>query len=111
MKLLHSIEGDLSQLEERTVLDLMDVLRKVHSTRLSLAVTEKSASLIENLHNIVCDMASENMELVDGNFALNYLNRICHIDSDLLDQDKVKVFVDIFRMKANDPDTVSFLVD
>ena len=73
MKLLNSIEGDMSQLEERSVLNLMDALRKVHALSVSPLITRTSANHISSLHKIVCEMASENEELVDGKFCLEYL--------------------------------------
>ena len=54
-------------------------------------------------------MASENADLVDINFCLQYLLGISKVEN--ADQAKVQAFVDIFKAKANDTATITFLKD
>ena len=54
-------------------------------------------------------MASENADLVDINFCLQYLLGASKAEN--IDRKKVETFVDIFRSKASDAATISFLKD
>jgi len=57
-QLIDSINGDISSLEERAVIDLMNTLSTIIGTESKLS--RKSVELSRRVHNVVTDMAVEN---------------------------------------------------
>ena len=77
LKLIDSINNDISSLEERPVIDLMKALSKLLTQQhLQPNVQGQARDLFKRVHNVVSDMAIENQDLVDTNFIIDYLNSI-----------------------------------
>ena len=70
-QLIESINGDISLLEERTVISLINSLTKIASQNNKLV--GKSIDLVRRVHQVVATMAIENEGLVDTNFVFEYL--------------------------------------
>lgn len=101
LKLIDSIKNDISSLEERPVVDLVNALTKLISQRQRGKVASEALQLFSRVHSVVSDMAVENADLVDTNFIMDYLNSISTIQKRRrLDQEKTDSFLDMFRKKC-----------
>ena len=92
-KILQSIEQDISSLEEQTVVFLMNNLSQMIGSNLT---GNTASNLFKTVHNVVCEMAVENADLVDSQFVVDYLNSIRHRRY-ILSRDKTDAFVDLMR--------------
>jgi len=99
--LVDSIKEDISSLEERPVLDLVNVLSRLLAQGLRPQTSAKAADLLATVHGVVSDMAVENADLVEASFILDYLNAI-KVERRRLDADKTEAFVDMFRAKCQE---------
>ena len=65
-QIIQSIGVDISALDERPVLTLINTLTKIMSQRTaSRELNTETLNLINNVHNVVSDMAVENADLVE----------------------------------------------
>jgi len=108
--LLESINDDISSLEERPVVELMQALTKIIALNPRNDVMQTATYLYKRVHDVVSDMAVENADLVDLNFIMDYLNSI-NVMQRRLDKDKTEAFVDMFRNKCKDESTVRYISD
>ena len=100
-KLLLSIDNDIRSLEERPVIQLMATLSNLSGQNLRGSTRRALNNLFVKLHTVVSQMASENADLVDSNFVLDYLfttqNLFTNRRSRRDDPCTVDSFLDIFR--------------
>ena len=64
-QIAQSIGVDISALDERPVLTLITTLTKIVSQRTGRELNSETLNLLNNVHNVVCDMAVENADLVE----------------------------------------------
>lgn len=74
--IISSIEKDISSIEERTVITLMQALGQLEAFYFAGRRSSSVSKLAAHMHNVVANMAIENAELVDVNFMIDYLHAI-----------------------------------
>lgn len=107
-KVLQDIQSDISQLEERNVIELHKVLT-ILSVSQAEGVSRRASELQKELHKVVSEMAWENQEIVQLPFLIGYLSSIRGANSQL-DRDHTAKFVEIINRKMQQEDNVRFLV-
>ena len=111
-QLIGSIKNDISSLEERPVVDLVDALTKIIAQDASPKVTAEARQLLGRVHGVVSDMAVENADLVDTSFIMDYLNSINPLHKRRgLDREKTEAFLAMFRAKCQEEGTQEFVRD
>ena len=111
LKLIDSINNDISSLEERPVIDLMKALSKMLTQQhLQAGVQAQARELFKRVHNVVSDMAIENQDLVDTNFIIDYLNSI-NTHKRMLENEKTESFLGMFRAKCQEEETEQYIVE
>ena len=112
IKLLDSITDDLSSLDERPVLELVNTLIILLSQHNRPQMQKDSVTLLNILHDKVCVMAIENSQLVDISFLLKYLQTIRFIvKTKQLDSEKTQSLIDVLRDKVQEPTVQDFFMN
>lgn len=94
------------------MLELITILNKLFAVQSSPQVQSLTNELLKRVTDIVSEMASENIDLVDANFSINYLFRAGQVKTYLLNQENIKNFLKIVSEKAQDDEEFrEFLVD
>ena len=101
-KLLDSIQYDISSLEERPVVELMNALTKVMTSDMRMSLIRNAEELFSMVHTIVTEMAVNNTDLVDSNFIMDYLNSVSSLQFTKLDSDKTQAFIQMFNEKCQE---------
>ena len=97
-----SIGEDISALDERPVITLVNTLARILSQKIENGQLNKATiDLLQSVHNVVSDMAVENSDLVETQFVISYMHAIASIRG-RLDRDKTEAFIDMFRGKCQD---------
>ena len=101
-QIIMSIGEDISALDERPVINLVNSLTKILAQKLdNNQLNRETINLMQSVHNVVSDMAVENSDLVETEFVINYMNSIASIRR-RLNKDKTESFIDMFRGKCQD---------
>ena len=94
------------------MLELITILNKLFAVQSSPQVQSMTVDLLKRVTDIVSEMASENIDLVDANFSINYLSRAAQVKQYLLNQENTRSFVQIVSEKAQDDEEFrSFLIN
>ena len=101
-QIIMSIGEDISSLDERPVINLVNTLTKILAQKIdNNQLNKETINLMQSVHNVVSDMAVENSDLVETEFVINYMNSISSIKR-RLNKDKTESFIDMFRGKCQD---------
>ena len=101
-QMITSIGEDISALDERPVITLVNTLVKIISQRIENGpLNRETVNLLQSVHNVVSDMAVENSDLVETQFVISYMHTIASIRN-RLNRDKTEAFIDMFRGKCQD---------
>ena len=110
-QIIMSIGEDISALDERPVINLVNSLTKILAQKLdNNQLNRETINLMQSVHNVVSDMAVENSDLVETEFVINYMNSIASIRR-RLNKDKTESFIDMFRGKCQDEQVEQYVID
>lgn len=110
-QIIMSIGEDISALDERPVINLVNSLTKILAQKIdNNQLNRETINLMQSVHNVVSDMAVENSDLVETEFVINYMNSIASIRR-RLNKDKTESFIDMFRGKCQDEQVEQHMID
>ena len=105
VELLQSLSDDISSLQERSVINMMDAFIKIAQTD-HRTLKQKSQDVAIQLHNLVNEMAQRNADLVDIHFLISYLGRFVQVPyfSERRNNLGTNHLADLLRDKLEDPE-------